>query len=86
MEHLTNEELHDLFFSAISFPEPDKAAHDLMAEMVKRGLVTRTRPTGGAHPAPGDSIYFAPPLVVTAAEVDRITAAARDSVKAVLGV
>jgi adenosylmethionine-8-amino-7-oxononanoate aminotransferase len=54
--------------------------------MVKRGLVTRTRPSGGAHPAPGDSIYFAPPLVVTAAEIDRITAVARDSVKAVLGV
>ncbi len=69
-----------------NFAGDRKVAARVQAEMVKRGLVTRTRPTGGAHPAPGDSIYFAPPLVVTAAEVDRITAAARDSVKAVLGV
>lgn len=39
MDHLTNDELHDLFFGAISFPEPDKATLDLMAEMVKRGLM-----------------------------------------------
>ena len=38
---------------------------------MKRGVVTRTRPSPGPHPAPGDSVYFAPPLVVTAAEIDR---------------
>jgi putrescine---pyruvate transaminase len=69
-----------------NFAGDRKIAARVQAEMVKRGLVTRTRPVAGAHPAPGDSIYFAPPLVVTAAEIDRITAAARDSVKAVLGV
>ena len=40
--------------------------------MMKRGVVTRARPAGGPHPAPGDSIFFAPPLVVTEAEVDRL--------------
>jgi adenosylmethionine-8-amino-7-oxononanoate aminotransferase len=49
-------------------------------------MVTRTRPAAGPHPAPGDAIFFAPPLVVTAAEVDRIVAITRDAVKAVLGV
>ena len=63
-----------------------KVAARIQAEMVKRGIVTRTRPTGGPHPAPGDAIYFAPPLVVTAAEVDRLTGVACDAVKAVLGV
>jgi len=69
-----------------NFAADRKVAARVQAEMVKRGLVTRVRPVAGAHPAPGDSIYFAPPLVVTPAEIDRITAAARDSVKAVLGV
>ena len=69
-----------------NFAVDRKVAARIQAEMMKRGLVTRTRPSPGPHPAPGDSIYFAPPLVVTAAEIDRITAAARDSVKAVLGV
>jgi len=40
----------------------------------------------GAHPAPGDTVYFAPPLVVTGAEVDRLVSVTRDAVKAVLGV
>jgi adenosylmethionine-8-amino-7-oxononanoate aminotransferase len=34
----------------------------------------------------GDTIFFAPPLVVTAAEVDRIISATRDAVKAAIGV
>jgi adenosylmethionine-8-amino-7-oxononanoate aminotransferase len=40
----------------------------------------------GPHPAPGDSVYFAPPLVVTETEVDRLVSVARDAVKAVVGV
>jgi adenosylmethionine-8-amino-7-oxononanoate aminotransferase len=39
----------------------------------------------GAHPAPGDSVYFAPPLVVTEAEIDRLVSVTRDAVKVVLG-
>jgi len=69
-----------------NFAGDRKVAARIQAEMVKRGIVTRTRPTGGPHPAPGDAIYFAPPLVVTPAEVDRLTGVARDAVKAVLGV
>ena len=41
--------------------------------------------TGGPA-GTGDTIFFAPPLVVTAAEVDRIISVTRDAVKAVLGV
>jgi adenosylmethionine-8-amino-7-oxononanoate aminotransferase len=63
-----------------------KVAPRIQAEMMKRGVVTRVRPVAGAHPAPGDTVYFAPPLVVTSAEVDRLVSVARDAVKAVLGV
>ena len=69
-----------------NFEADRKVAARIQAEMVKRGVVTRTRPSPGAHPAPGDSIYFAPPLIATAAEIDRLTGVARDAVKAVLGV
>jgi adenosylmethionine-8-amino-7-oxononanoate aminotransferase len=46
--------------------------------------MTRTRPAVGAHPAPGDLLFFAPPLVVTEAEIDRLVSVARDAVQAVL--
>jgi adenosylmethionine-8-amino-7-oxononanoate aminotransferase len=62
-----------------------KVGGRVQAEMMKRGLVTRVRPSSGAHPAMGDTIFLAPPLVVTEAEVDRIVAIVRDAVKAVLG-
>src|SRR5947208_612450 len=42
-----------------------KFAATLKAEMRNRGVITRTRPAVGAHPAPGDILFFAPPLVVT---------------------
>ncbi|MBI4588216.1 MAG: hypothetical protein HY725_05215, partial [Candidatus Rokubacteria bacterium] len=44
---------------------------------IKRGVVTRIR---------GESVCFAPPLVVTEAQVDRLIAVTRDATKAVLGV
>jgi hypothetical protein len=48
--------------------------------MMKRGVVTRTRPSRSPHPAPGDSVYFAPPLVVTEAEVgSRLISVTRDA-------
>ncbi|OGK82101.1 MAG: aminotransferase [Candidatus Rokubacteria bacterium GWA2_73_35] len=68
-----------------NFPADRKLAARLQAEMVKRGMVTRTRPVVGPHPAPGDSVFFAPPLIVSEAEVDRIVAITRDALKAVLG-
>jgi adenosylmethionine-8-amino-7-oxononanoate aminotransferase len=45
--------------------------------MIKSGLVTRIR---------DDSIFFAPPLVITETQVDRLIAITRDAVKVVLGV
>jgi putrescine---pyruvate transaminase len=68
-----------------NFPGDKKIAPRIQAEMMKRGVVTRTRPSTGPHPAPGDSVYFAPPLVVTAAEIDRLVSVTRDAIKVVLG-
>jgi adenosylmethionine-8-amino-7-oxononanoate aminotransferase len=56
----------------------------LKAEMARRGVITRTRPAVGPDPAPGDILFFAPPLVITEAEIDRLVTVARDAVKAVL--
>jgi putrescine---pyruvate transaminase len=57
----------------------------LQAEMMKRGVVTRTRVSPGPHPAPGDMVFFAPPLVITEREIDRLVSVMRDAVKTVLG-
>jgi putrescine aminotransferase len=68
-----------------NFAGDRKIAPRLQAAMVKRGVVTRTRPAAGAHPATGDILFFAPPLVVTEAEIDRLVSVSRDVIKAVLG-
>ena len=60
-----------------TFPGDQKVGPRVQAEMVKRGVVTRTR---------GESVFFAPPLIVTETQVDRLISVARDAVKAVLGV
>jgi putrescine aminotransferase len=62
-----------------------KVAPRIQAEMMNRGLVTRTLRAFGPHPALGESVLFAPPLVVTEAEIDRLVSVAQESVKAVLG-
>jgi putrescine aminotransferase len=62
-----------------------KVASRLQSEMQERGVVTRTRPAAGVHPAPGDQVLFAPPLIITEAEVYRIVSVLRESVVAVLG-
>jgi adenosylmethionine-8-amino-7-oxononanoate aminotransferase len=69
-----------------NFPSAKTIANRVSAEMMKRGVVTRVRPTSGPHPANGDMIFFSPPLVITAGEVDRLVEAARSAVKAVVGV
>jgi adenosylmethionine-8-amino-7-oxononanoate aminotransferase len=69
-----------------NFPAAKTIANRVSAEMMKRGVVTRVRPTSGPHPANGDMIFFSPPLVITAGEVDRLIEAARGAVKAVVGV
>jgi len=63
-----------------------KAVLTVQQEMTKRGVITRVRPVAGAHPATGDTIFFAPPLVVSESEVDRLVSVTRDAMKAVLGV
>ena len=59
------------------FPADKKMGPRVNQEMMKRGVVTRVR---------ADSIFFAPPLVITEAQVDRLITITRDSVKAVLGI
>ena len=67
-----------------NFAGDQKIAARLQAEMMKRGVVTRTRPTAGPHPAPGDMVVFAPPLIVIEAEIDRLVSVARDAATVVL--
>jgi putrescine aminotransferase len=69
-----------------NFASGQKVAPRLQAEMMKLGVVTRTIRAAGSHPAPGDAVFFAPPLVVTEAEVDRLVSVARDAAKVVFGV
>jgi putrescine aminotransferase len=68
-----------------NFPPRLKLAQRLKAELMKRGVITRTRPSAGEHPAPGDILFFAPPLIVDDAEIDRLIAVAQEAVEAVLG-
>src|SRR5215831_10488527 len=69
-----------------SFTLDKKIGPRTQQEMTKRGVMTRVRPVAGAHPATGDTIFFAPPLVVSETEVDRLVSVTRDAMKAVLGV
>src|SRR5437867_10377680 len=69
-----------------SFTVDKKIGPRIQQEMTKRGVITRVRPVAGAHPATGDTIFFAPPLVISEAEVDRLVSVTRDAVKSVLGV
>ena len=48
----------------------------MLAEMIKRGVITRARL---------EHIFFAPPLMVTEEEMDRLVSVTRDAVKAVTG-
>src|SRR5438105_375974 len=66
-----------------NFGADKKIANRLMAEMAKRGVMTRVRAAGGPHPNVGDTLFFSPPLVVTEAEVDRLVSVAAESAKAV---
>ena len=68
-----------------NFAKELRFAARLKAEMMKRGVITRTRPAVGPHPAPGDILFFAPPLVMTEADIDRLVDVSRDAVKVVLG-
>jgi adenosylmethionine-8-amino-7-oxononanoate aminotransferase len=68
-----------------NFAADRRVAPRLQAEMLKRGVVTRTRPAPGPDPAPGDAVFFAPPLVVTEPEIERMVSVAREAADVVLG-
>jgi adenosylmethionine-8-amino-7-oxononanoate aminotransferase len=68
-----------------NFPPHHMVGARLQLEMKKRGVVTRSRPAVGEHPAPGDQILFAPPLVTTPEEIGTMVDALSESVKVVLG-
>jgi adenosylmethionine-8-amino-7-oxononanoate aminotransferase len=67
-----------------NFAADRKFAPRLQKEMMNRGVITRTLRAAGPHPGLGDSVFFAPPLVVTETEVDRLVSVARDAARAVL--
>jgi putrescine---pyruvate transaminase len=56
----------------------------LRTEMRNRGVITRTRPVAGEHPAPGDEVLFAPPLIINEKQVLQMVAMAKESVDTVL--
>jgi adenosylmethionine-8-amino-7-oxononanoate aminotransferase len=58
------------------FPADKKVGLRVLQEMTKRGVVTRNRL---------EHIFFAPPLVITEEQVDRLVSVTRDAVKAVTG-
>jgi adenosylmethionine-8-amino-7-oxononanoate aminotransferase len=62
--------------SKASFAADKKVGPRVIQEMMKRGVVTRYR---------ADHVFFAPPLVVSEEQVDRLVAVTRDAVKAVTG-
>ena len=68
-----------------NFSGDRKIAVRLQTEMMQRGVVTRVRPAAGVHPAPGDMVFFAPPLVITEAQIDQFVDVARSAAKVVLG-
>lgn len=68
-----------------NFAVDKKIGPRLQAEMKKRGVITRSRPAVGEHPAPGDQILFAPPLIITKEEINRMVTVLREAVEAVLG-
>ena len=59
------------------FDPSDTVGPRMLKEMRKRGILTRVK---------GESILFAPPLIVEAAQVDRIITALEESILAVCGV
>jgi len=68
-----------------NFSADRKMAARLQAEMMKRGVVTRARAAAGPHPAPGDAVFLAPPLIVTESHVDKLVEVSRDAARAVFG-
>lgn len=68
-----------------NFPITKDFGNRLRMELRKRGVVTRTRSAAGEHPAPGDQVLFAPPLIVAATDIGRLVTTTKEAVDAVLG-
>lgn len=68
-----------------NFAGDRKVGPRLQAELMKGGIVTRTLRAGGPDPAMGDAVLFAPPLVITAEDIDRLVNGLQTAVKTVLG-
>jgi L-2,4-diaminobutyrate transaminase len=68
-----------------NFAVDKKIGPRLQAEMKKRGVITRSRAAGGEHPAPGDQVLFAPPLIITKEEIAKVVSVLREAVEVVLG-
>ena len=68
-----------------NFAVEKKIGPRLQTEMKKRGVITRSRPAAGEHPAPGDQILFAPPLIITSEEINQMVSVLREAVEVVLG-
>ena len=56
----------------------------LRREMRSRGVITRTRSAAGEHPAPGDQVLFAPPLIIQESDIQELIAVTKDAIEAVL--
>ncbi len=59
-----------------SYAADKKVGPRLMQEMTKRGVITRARQ---------EHVFFAPPLVISEDQLDRLVSVTRDAVKAVTG-
>jgi len=70
--------------SKAGFPADQKVGLRVRREMEKRGLVTRIRSYPLADGSVSEQIFFAAPLVITEAQVDRILEAVRGAIKAVV--
>ena len=58
----------------------------LRRELRLRGVITRTRSAGGEHPAPGDQVLFAPPLIIGEKDIRALVAITKDAVDVTLRV
>ena len=68
-----------------NFPPEARVGQRIKGELKRLGILTRARASEGVHPAAGDQILFAPPLVITASEIQRIVGSLKEAVNVVLG-
>lgn len=68
-----------------NFAPASKVGPRIKTELKRLGILTRTRGAEGPNPAAGDQILFAPPLVISQSEVERVVQSLRTAVVTVLG-